>query len=100
MNYSKRLVIILALALAGALVLAGSGWATNQGSGPAASPVAQGQQLCTGGPNGTCRLVPKAPARQDCPGYGAGPGKKVKASQGAKQGNQPETQAKPQATGK
>jgi hypothetical protein len=100
MKYSKRLVITLALALAGALVLAGSGWSANQGSGPAAGPVAQGQQLCTGGPNGTCRLVPKTPARQDCPVAGAGQGRKVKAPQGAKQGNQPETQAQPQATGK
>ena len=101
MKHRRGLMICLALALAGVLLLAGPGWAQNQG-GPGKGPAGQGNQLCTGGPNGTCVVPPaNTPNTQKGPGYGAGKSQRqrgAKGPQGSGSGNQPNTQANPPAT--
>lgn len=102
MKHRRSLMIGLMLALALTLLLWGPGWAQNQG-GPGKGPAGQGNQLCTGGPGGTCVVTPaNTPKTQNCPGYGAGAGKSQrqqgpKGPQGAGCGNQPNTQANPPA---
>ena len=51
----KQRCLIMALALAGVLLLAGPGLAQKQGGGPGGGP---GNQVCTGGPGGTCVVNP------------------------------------------
>jgi len=51
----KQRGLIMALALAGVLLLAGPGLAQKQGGGPGGGP---GSQVCTGGPGGTCVVTP------------------------------------------
>jgi hypothetical protein len=98
MKNKRCLMIGLALALAGVLLLAGVALAQKQGSGPAG----QGNQVCTGGPGGTCAVTPaQNPGNQNCPGYGAGKSQKRKGMKGPRDGgqsSQPTTPANPPAT--
>ncbi len=100
MKNRQCLMIGLALALAGVMLLAGAALAQNQGSGPAG----QGNQLCTGGPGGTCAVTPAPkPGNLNCPAYGAGQPQKQKGrkgSGGTGQSSQPTTPANPPATTK
>jgi len=87
---------VWALALAGVMLLAGPALAQNQGGGPGARPAAQGNQLCTPGPGGTCAVNPPPnQGKQNCP---ASQQKGAQAGPGACPGNQPKTQADPPAT--
>ncbi len=87
---------VWALALAGVILLAGPALAQNQGGGPGARPAAQGNQLCTPGPGGTCVVNPPPnQGKQNCP---APQQKGSQAAPGAGGGNQPKTQANPPAT--
>jgi hypothetical protein len=104
MKNRRGLMICLMLALALTLLMWGPGWAQNQG-GPGKGPAGQGNQLCTGGPGGTCVVnpanTPNTPNTQNCPGYGAGKSQRQrgpKGQWGAGGGNQPNTQANPAAT--
>ncbi|MCX5892985.1 MAG: hypothetical protein NTW80_08455 [Deltaproteobacteria bacterium] len=97
---NKRCLII-GLALAGVLLLAGSGLAQNRGGGGGRGPAGQGNQVCTGGPGGTCAVTPAPNANtQNCPGYGAGQSQKRQGMKGPRGGrmNQPNTPANPPAT--
>lgn len=99
MQKSKCWMIGLALALAGVLLLAGVALAQNQkGGGPAAQ--GQGNQLCTGGPGGTCAVSPPAnnQGNQNCPSSGAGNSQKRMGKCPGGQANQPNTPANPPAT--
>ncbi len=104
MKNRRCLMIGLALALGGVLLLAGVAWAQNQGGGPAVCPVGPGNQVCTGGPGGTCAVTPACkPGNQNCPGYGAGQSQKQqgkKGPEGGGQASQPTTPANPPATTK
>ena len=94
---NRCLIIGLALALTGVLLLAGVALAQQQRGGPAS----QGKQLCTGGPGGTCAVTPAPANTQNCPGYGAGKSQKQKGMQGPRgggQSSQPTTPATPPAT--
>jgi len=51
----KKQCLIMALALAGVMLLAGPGLAQRQGGGPGGGP---GNQVCTGGPGGVCVINP------------------------------------------
>jgi hypothetical protein len=51
----KQRCLIIALALAGVMLLAGPGLAQKQGGGPGGGP---GNQVCTGGPGGVCAVTP------------------------------------------
>ena len=51
----KQRGLIMALALAGVMLLAGPGLAQKQGGGPGGGP---GNQVCTGGPGGVCVINP------------------------------------------
>ena len=83
MKNRRGLMIGLMLALALTLLMWGPGWAQNQG-GPGKGPAGQGNQLCTGGPGGTCAVNPaNTPNTQNCPGYGAGKSQRQQGSQGA-----------------
>ena len=97
MKNRRCLMIGPALALGGVLLLAGVALAQNQGGGPAG----QGNQMCTGGPGGTCAVTPAPkPGNQNCPGYGAGKSKKQKGMKGpwgGGQSSQPTTPANPPA---
>jgi hypothetical protein len=102
MKNRRGLMVCLILALALTLLMWGPGWAQNRGGG---GPMqGQGNQLCTGGPGGTCVVNPAtSPKTQNCPGYGAGAGQSQrqqgpKGPQGAGRGNQPNTQANPPVT--
>ncbi len=101
MKNRRCLMIGLASALAGVLLLAGVALAQNQGRGPAVCPVGQGNQVCTGGPGGTCAVTPtQKPGNQNCPGYGAGQSQKrqgMKGPRGGGQSSQPTTPANPPA---
>jgi hypothetical protein len=101
MRNRRGLMIGLMLALALTLLMWGPGWAKNQG-GPGKGPAGQGNQLCTGGPNGTCAVNPaNTPNTQNCPGYGSGKSQRQsgpKGPQGAGRSNQPNTQANPPVT--
>ncbi|MFI5331306.1 MAG: hypothetical protein ACHQ2F_09800, partial [Desulfobaccales bacterium] len=90
---NRRCVMIgLALALGGVLLLAGVALAQNQGGGPAVCPVGQGQ-VCTGGPGGTCAVTPAPkPGNQNSPGCGAGQSQKQEGMKGG-QSSQPTTPA-------
>lgn len=97
---TKRCVRLgLAMALAGGLLLAGTGLAQNQGGG---GPAGQGKQLCTGGPGGTCVVNPaQGSGNQNSPGPGAGKSQKrqgMKGNRGGAQSGQPTTQANPPAS--
>jgi hypothetical protein len=99
MKTKRCLMIGLALALAGALSLAGAALAQNRGGG---GPGGQGNQLCTGGPGGTCMVNPPNNLKtQNCPGNGAGKAQRQKGPKGrnAGQANQPTPQANPPAAG-
>jgi len=100
MKDRRGLLICLVLAMAGMLLLAGPGWAQNQGGGGPGK--GQGNQLCIGGPGGTCTVAPpNNPDNQATPRYGAGKSQRQKGPQGqrgAGSGNQPNTQANPPAT--
>jgi hypothetical protein len=88
----------LVLALAGALLLAGVALAQGQGGGPAD----KGNQVCTGGPGGTCTINPAPnPSKQTCPRAGAGKSQQrqgMRGPQGGGQSGQPTTPANPPAT--
>jgi hypothetical protein len=103
MKHRRSLMIGLASALAGVLLLSGVALAQNQGGGPAVCPVGQGNQLCTGGPGGTCAVTPAPKAgNQNCL-YGAGQSQKrkgMKGSQGGGQSTQPTTPDNSPATSK
>ncbi|HEY9074576.1 MAG TPA: hypothetical protein VIN67_10635, partial [Desulfobaccales bacterium] len=59
MKNRRALMICLMLALALTVLMCGPGWAQNRvGGGPGNGPAGQGNQLCTGGPNGTCAVNP------------------------------------------
>lgn len=53
----KQWCLIMALALAGVMLLAGPGLAQGQGAG-AGGVCPAGNQVCTGGPGGTCAVTP------------------------------------------
>jgi len=63
---TKRHGLIMALALAGVLLLGGPGLAQQQGGGAGAAGPAD-NQVCTPGPGGTCVVNPKNPSNQNCP---------------------------------
>lgn len=89
--------LIIGLALAGVLLLAGTGLAQNRGGG------GPGSSLCTGsGPGGGVCAVTPAPTtdNQNCPTPGAGKSqKRGMRGQGGGQANQPTPQATPPAAG-
>ena len=99
MKYRRGLVISLALALTGMLLLAGAALAQqNRGGGPGG----QGNQLCTDGPGGTCVVNPANnpnPAR-NCPANNPGQSRRQKGLKrgGAGQSGQPNSPANPPAT--
>ena len=101
MNKRSCLIICLALALAGVLLLAEPGGAQNQG-GKATGPAGQGLQMCTPGQGGVCAVNPPAnPGNQNSPRYGADNSQKPMGPKGRRGGgrfNQPNTQANPPAT--
>jgi hypothetical protein len=100
MKNRRGVMIGLALALGGALLLAGVALAQNQGGGPAVCPVGQGNQVCTGGPGGTCAVTPAPKSgNQNSPGCGAGQSQKQKGMKGG-QASQPTTPANTPATTK
>lgn len=87
---------VWALALAGVMLLAGPARAQSQGGSQGTRPAAQGNQLCTPGPGGTCVVNPPPnQGKQNCP---APQQKGSQAAPGAGGGNQPKTQANPPAT--
>jgi hypothetical protein len=100
MENKTYLTFIASLALALVLLLAGVALAQNQGGGPGNCPVAgqrQGNQLCTGGPGGTCVVNPaNNPNTRNCPAYGAGQSQKQKGRKG--QGATQPGQTNPPAT--
>ena len=103
MKYRRGLMISLALALIGMLLLAGVVLAQqNRGGGPGAGPGGQGNQLCTGGPGGTCVVNPanNPNPQQNCPANNAGKSRRQKGLKrgGAAQSGQPNSPANPPAT--
>ncbi len=98
----NRRCLMIGLALAGVLFLAGVALAQSQGGGPAVCPVGQGNQVCTGGPGGTCVVTPAPnPGNQNSPGCGAGQSQKQKGMKGPRAGgqsSQPTTPANPPVT--
>ncbi len=104
MKNRRCLMIGLASALAGVLLLAGVALAQNQGGSRGGCPAGQGNQVCTGGPGGTCAVTPAPnPGNQNCPGYGAGQSQKrqgMKGPGGGGQSSQPTTPDTPPATTK
>lgn len=91
---TKQRCLIITLALAGMMLLAGPGLAQKQGGGPGRGP---GSQVCTGGPGGICTINPNTPANQNCPAPGTGKSQKrqgMKGSGGGARSNQPDTQTK------
>jgi hypothetical protein len=94
----RCLMIGLASALGGVLLLVGVALAQNQGGGPAVCPVGQDKQGCTGGPGGTCVVTPAPkPGKQNSPGCGAGQSQQQQGMKGG-QTSQPTTPANPPAT--
>ncbi len=93
---NKRLGPMIALALAGVLLLAEPGLAQQQG-GEAAGPVGQGNQLCTPGPGGTCVVNPNKPGNQNTPGGNFQRRRGQKGQRGPGRMNQPDTQVNPPA---
>ena len=88
----KQRCLIIALALAGVMLLAGPGLAQKQGGGPGRGP---GSQVCTGGPGGVCTINPNTPANQNGPAPGTAKSQKrqgMKGSRGGAQSNQREAQ--------
>ena len=61
----KHRCLIIALALAGVMLLAGPGLAQKQGGGPGGGP---GNQVCTGGPGGVCAVTPPNNTQGNQPG--------------------------------
>ncbi|MCL4502206.1 MAG: hypothetical protein M1438_10180 [Deltaproteobacteria bacterium] len=102
MKNRQCLMAGLALALAAILLLAGAALAQSQGGGPAVCPMDQGNQLCTGGPGGTCAVNPaQNPGKQNCSVTGAAKAQNrqgMKGPQGGAQSGQPATPANPPAT--
>lgn len=104
MKHKRGLVIGLALTLAGMLLLSGpvlaQGQGRNRGGG---QMMGQGNQLCTGGPGGTCAVnPPNNPGNQSSPGYGAGNAQQQRRGPKGRGGgrfNQPNNQANPPAAG-
>ncbi len=87
-----------ALTLAGMLLLAGTALAQNQGGGPGVCPAAPGNQVCTGGPGGTCVVNPSQnPNPQNCPAYGGGKSQRQRGQKRRGAGQQP-GQTNPPAT--
>jgi len=96
-------MISLALVLTAMLLLGGAALAQqNRGGGPGACPGGQGNQLCTGGPGGTCVVNPanNSNPQQNCPGNNAGLSRRQKGLKrgGAGQSSQPNSPANPPAT--
>lgn len=92
----------LGLSLAGALLLAGTALAQNQGGGTGGSKVSQESPCCTAGPNGTCVVNPnKQQGNPNGPGTGKAQKRRgMKGPQGGGPGNQPNTPpANPPAAG-
>ena len=89
----KQRCLIMALALAGVMLLAGPGLAQKQGAGPGGGP---GNQVCTGGPGGTCVVTPPTTqGNQNCPGSGKSQKRQgMKGARGGAQSNQTNTQTK------
>ncbi len=88
----KQRCLIMALALAGVMVLAGPGLAQRQGGGPGGGP---GNQVCTGGPGGTCVINPTTQANQNSPGPGKSQKRqRMKGARGGAQSNQTNPQTK------
>ena len=84
--------LIMARALAGVMLLAGPGLAQKQGGGPGGGP---GNQVCTGGPGGTCVINPTTQGNQNSPGPGKSQKRRgMKGNRGGAQSNQPDTQTK------
>lgn len=101
MKDKRYMMLGLALALAGVMLLAGLAMAQNQGGGGAKA--GQGGQLCTPGSGGTCAVPPAVgQGNPNCPAPGAGKAQKRRGSrgpQGGKRANQPDPQANPPAAG-
>jgi len=90
----KQRCLIMALALAGVMLLAGPGLAQKQGDG-AGGVCPAGNQVCTGGPGGTCKINPTTQANQNCPGPGKSQKRQgMKGARSGAQSNQPDTQTK------
>ena len=103
MKYRRGLMISLALALAGMLLLAGAALAQQScGGGPGGGPAGQDSQLCTGGPGGTCVVNPanNPNPQQNCPANNAGKSWRQKGQKGSSAGQsaQPNSPANPPAT--
>jgi hypothetical protein len=103
MKHKRGLMFGGALALAGMLLLSGPALAQNQGRNRGAGPMGQGQgnQLCTGGPGGTCAVnPPNNPGNQNSLGNGEGNSQRRRGPKGQGGGrfNQPNTQTNPPAT--
>lgn len=99
MKYRRGLMISLALALTGMLLLAGAALAQQSRGG---GPGGQGEQLCTGGPGGTCVVNPanNPNPQQNCPANSAGKSQRQKSQKrgGAGQSAQLNSPANPPAT--
>jgi hypothetical protein len=99
----NRRDLLIGLALAGVMLLAGPSWAQNQGGGGgAAGPGNQGRQLCTGGPGGTCVVnSPNTQGNQNNGSANANPKKRrgPKGPGGGGRSNQPNTQTETPAAG-
>lgn len=92
----KQRCLIIALALAGVMLLAGPGLAQRQGAG-AGGVCPAGNQVCTGGPGGTCVVTPpnNTQGNQNCPGTGKSQKRQgMKGARGGAQSNQTNTQTK------
>jgi hypothetical protein len=88
----KQRCLIMALALAGVMLLAGPGLAQQQGGGPGRGP---GNQVCTGGPGGTCKINPTTQGNQNCPGPGKSQKRQgMRGGRGGAQSSQTDTQTK------
>jgi hypothetical protein len=102
MKHKRGLMFAGALALGGMLLLSGPALAQGQGRNRGGGPMmGQNNQLCTGGPGGTCAVNPPSnPGNQNCPGYGNGNSQQRRGPKGQGGGrfNQPNTQANPPAT--
>jgi len=103
MKYRRSLMISLALVLTAMLLLGGAALAQqNRGGGPGVCPGSQGNQLCTGGPGGTCEVNPANDPvpQQNCPGNNAGQCWRQKGPKrgGPGQSGQPNSPANPPAT--
>ncbi len=84
----KQKNLIIALALAGMVLLAGPALAQKQGAGAGSGVCPAGNQVCTGG---VCTVNPANPSSQNCPVPGKG--QKRKGMKGAGGGAQTTTQS-------